>query len=119
MNLVEVDLDGMVHLLHSLLSVWVDLYSTIQRLFSWRGYLLSKVLSPVAEIPHKLFAARRSVCAMLQVDHVTHLGGIFLSDWLTMKYNRVGKTAGSENLDLDFLGLNLILPGCSFWLLEI
>ena len=56
---------------------------------------------------------------MLQVDHVTHLGGIFLSDWLTMKYNRVGKTAGSENLDLDFLGLNLILPGCSFWLLEI
>ena len=34
--------------------------------------------SPVVEIPDEAFAARRSVCAVPRVDHMTHLGGISL-----------------------------------------
>ena len=79
-NLVWVDPEGILHLLHSLLSVRVDLYSTIWHLFAWLGELPAEGLPPVMEIPHKAFMSRRSICAIPQVEHVAHLGGIYLPD---------------------------------------
>ena len=57
-NLIGVDLDGMVHLLHPLLSVLVDLVLTSQRLFVCQGELPSKVLPPVVEVPYDSLLAQ-------------------------------------------------------------
>ena len=54
----------MVHLMHSLLSVQVDIYLTSRSLFACLAELAAEGLPPVVEIPHKDFAARRSVRAM-------------------------------------------------------
>ena len=75
-TLVRVNLEGMVNLLHSLFSVRVELYSTIQRLLSCQGNLTAKGLLLVVEIHHKTFVARRFVHAVPQLDHITHLVGI-------------------------------------------
>ena len=50
-------------------------------MFACLGELPTKGLPLVAEIPHKAFAALRSIREMPQVDHATHLGGISPSDW--------------------------------------
>ena len=63
-TLVGFDLDGMVHLMHSLFSVWVDIYLTSRRLFACLGKLPVERYPPVVEIPHKAFAVRRSVRAV-------------------------------------------------------
>ena len=80
-TLVRVNLEGMVNILHSLFSVRVELYSTIQRLLSCQGNLTAKGLPLILEIPHEAFAARRCISAMPLVDHVNHLGGISPPNW--------------------------------------
>ena len=49
-RLFGVDLDGIVHLLHSLFSVRVNLYSASRRIFACQGDLPAKGLPPVVEI---------------------------------------------------------------------
>ena len=49
-----------------------------------RDELPIKGLLLVVDIPHKYFAARRSIHAVLHVDHVTHFGGISPPDWQTI-----------------------------------
>ena len=78
--MVGVDLDGRLHIMHSLFSVWINLYSTQRRIFAWLDELPAKGLPPVVYIPDEAFAARPSVCAVSRVDHVTHLGGISPTD---------------------------------------
>ena len=63
-TLAGVDLDIMVHLMHSLFSVRVNIYSAIRRLSAYLGELPDEGLPPVVEIPHKSFAAWRSVRAV-------------------------------------------------------
>ena len=70
------------------------------------------------EIPHEAFAARRSVCAVTQVDHVTHLGGIYLPNWQTKPRKRAEKTAGTEYFDLDLRGLTFVPLDCAAWMLQ-
>ena len=89
-TLVEVDPDGMVHLMHLLLSVWVDIYLTSRRLFACLGELPANGLPPVVEISHETFAVRHSVRAVPRVDHVTHLWGTPPTDWHTRPYKRLG-----------------------------
>ena len=64
-TLVRVDSYGMVHLMHLLFYVRVNIYSTSRRLSACLGDMPSEGLPPVVEIPHEAFAARRSVRAML------------------------------------------------------
>ena len=117
--LVGVDPNIMVHLLHSLLSVPVDLYSTILRLFACWGELSAKGLPPVVDIPHESFAAWLSICAVPQVDYITHLLGISLTNWHTMPCKRMGKTDEAEYLDLACRGLTFVPLDCTYWLLEM
>ena len=62
--------------MHSIFSVRVNVYSAQLRMFACLGELPTKSLPPVVDIPDEAFVARRSVRAMPQVDHLTHLGGI-------------------------------------------
>ena len=71
------------------------------------------------EIPHEFFAARRSIHAILKVDHVTHLGGISPPDCQTMPCRRADNMAWSEILDLACQGLTCFSPDCAFWLLDM
>ena len=63
-TLVGADKDGRVHLMHSIFSVRVNVYSTECRLFACLGDLPAEGLPPVMEIPPDFFVARRSVHAM-------------------------------------------------------
>ena len=118
-NLFRVDPDGMVHLLHSLFPFWVVLYLTSQRLFTCRGELPAEGLPPVVDISHESFAARCSVRPILRLDHVTHLGGIYQTDWQVIPCHRLGKTVGLDYFELAFQGLTLVPPDCTSWLLEM
>ena len=62
-------------------------------MFACLGELPTKGLPLVAEIPHKAFAALRSIRDMPQVDHATHLGGISSSNW-QMKLCKRAKYGG-------------------------
>ena len=97
-TLVGVEPDGQMHLMHSLFSVRVDVYSMESRLFACLGELPVMGLPLVMEIPPKFFATRRSVCAMPRSDHIAHLGGIFLLDWQTKPCKGA---VGTENVILD------------------
>ena len=55
-TLVGVESDGMVHLLHSLFSVQVELYLTSRWLFACQGELPAKGLPLVVKILHEAFA---------------------------------------------------------------
>ena len=109
----------MVNLLHSLFSVWVDLYLTIRCLFSCWGELPAKGIPPVVDIPHEAFAGWRSVHAVMQVDHITHLGRISPPDWQTITCKSLTKMAGLEYLDLACRGLTFVPPDCASWLLDM
>ena len=76
-TLVGVDEDGRVHLMHLLFSVRVNVYSTECCLFACVGELPTEGLPQVTDILPDCFAARRSVCAVPRIDHVSHLGGFF------------------------------------------
>ena len=76
LTFVGADPYGMVHLMHLLFCVWVDIYSNSRRLFGCLVKLIIEGLPLVAEIPHKSFAARRPVRTVPRVDHITHLRGI-------------------------------------------
>ena len=110
LTLVGFDLDGRVHIMHSLFSVRVDLYLTRRRLFACLGELPTEGLPPVVEIPNEAFAARRSVFSEPQMDNITHLGGIDLPDWQTNPCEREVKTAGAEYVNLACRGLNSLSP---------
>ena len=72
-SLVGVDKDGRVHLMHSLFSFRVDVYSTECCLFTCLGNLPVKGLPLVMEISPDLIAARRSVRAVPCRDPITSL----------------------------------------------
>ena len=59
--LLQVDLEGTVQLLHSLLSVSVGLYSMARRLFACCGELPLEGFPPVVDLPMDTFLVRRSV----------------------------------------------------------
>ena len=107
--LLQVDPDRAVHILHSLLSVPVDLYSTAQRLFEFRGELPHKGLPPVVEFPVDAFGVRRSVRAVLREDHIIHLEGVSPSACQATPYERVGK-ASEGGCDLACQGLTFVTP---------
>ena len=73
LSLLRVDQEGMVHLLHSLLSVLVRLYYMARRIFDCLGELPNEGLPMVLEITVDAFTARQFVCATQWADHVIHL----------------------------------------------
>ena len=99
-TLVGLDPDRRVLLVHSLFSVWFNIYLIHRRLFNCLGDLPAKGLPLVVDIPHKDFAAWCSVSAVPRVNHITHLGGISSLDWQTKPYKRAVKSAGTEYVDL-------------------
>ena len=58
-TLVGVDEDGLVHLMHSLFSVCVNVYSTECHLFACIGELPAEGLPQVTRLLPDFFAARR------------------------------------------------------------
>ena len=72
---VRLDPDGRVLLMHLFFYVRVNAFSTQQHIFACFGEMPAEGLPPVVDIPPKAFASRRSVCAVLQIDHITHLWG--------------------------------------------
>ena len=70
----------------------------------------------MVDIPNKAFAARRSVCAVLQVDHVTYLGGISPVNWQMKSYKRAVKLVGVEYVDCACRGLMFVPPDCASWI---
>ena len=82
-TMVKIDPDGRVLLMHLLFYVRVNVYSTQRRIFACLGKLPAEGLPPVVEISVKAFAERRSVCAVMQVNHVTLLGRISQLNWQT------------------------------------
>ena len=109
----------MVHLMHLLFSVRVNIYLNSRLLFDCLGELPSEGLSPVVEIPHETFAVRSSVCAVLRVDHITHLGVVSPPDWHTRPCERAGKTAGAYHIDLACWGLSFVYLDSAAWLLKM
>ena len=95
LNLVGVNPDEMLHLFQLLFSVLVDIYSTRQCLFACRGELTAEGLPPVVDIPNESFTDRRYVCAVPRVDHLTCLGGIYLTAFQKILSNGEGEAAGS------------------------
>ena len=81
------------------------------------GRAASQVPPPVVEIPHNLFAARRSVRTVPRVDHITHLWGISPLDWQMKPCERSAKSAGIEYVDLACRGLMFVPPDCTSWIL--
>ena len=74
--LLRFDQGVMVPPLHSLLSVTAGLYSTARRLFACLGDLPYYGLPTVVDLPVEAFAARRSMRAVPQEDHVSHPEGV-------------------------------------------
>ena len=94
------DPDGRVHLMHLILFVRVYLHLTQQRIFACLGEFPAECLPLVVDIHDKSFVARSSIRTVPQVDHVTHLGGIYLPDCQTKPCERAVKTVGKEYVDL-------------------
>ena len=69
-----------MYVLHSMLSVPVDLYSTAQRIFAYRGDLPLKGPPPVVELPMDAFSVQRSVRAVPRADHISYMEGVSPSD---------------------------------------
>ena len=116
-TVVGVDEDGRVHLMHSLFSVDVNIYSTECRLFACVGEMPAKGLPQVTEILPDFFAARRSVRAVPHIDHIAHLGGISPRNWQTKPCKRVAKAAGTKHVNLACRGLAFLPSDCAAWIL--
>ena len=100
-TMVRLYLDGKVLLLYSIFSIWVNIFYTQRRLFTYLGELPSDPPPLVVDIPSKTFTSRSFVRAVLQVNHATHLGGISPLNWQTKPCKRAVKSAGMEYVDLD------------------
>ena len=91
--LLQVDLDGTVHLLHLLFSVPAGLYSTAWRLFTCRGELPNEGLPSMLELTLDAFRVWCSMRTVPRAEHVSHLEGVTPSVWHSMTYKSVGKAA--------------------------
>ena len=67
------DWDGMVHILYSLFSVPVGLYSMDQRLLSFVRYIPSEGLPLVTDILVDALLVWRAIRAVLQAGHQVHV----------------------------------------------
>ena len=79
--LLQVNLDRTVHILHSLFSVLINLYSTARRLFACHGDLLREGLPPVVDLPVDAFRVWRARSAIPRADHIGHLKVFSHSVW--------------------------------------
>ena len=116
-KLVGVDNNGRVHLMHLLLSVCVNVYSTECRIFACMGELPAKGLPQVTDLLPDIFAARCSIRSVPRIHHVAHLGGISPRDWQMKPCERAAKAAGTEHVNLDCRGLGFLPTNCAAWLL--
>ena len=73
LTLLGIDPDGMVHLLHSFLSVLVGPYTTDRRLLAFSADLPQEGLPPATELPVEFFAVRRTISTVLRKDHRVHI----------------------------------------------
>ena len=106
-----------MHLLHSLFSVPVGLYSLERRLFTCCGDLSREGLPPVVELDIDAFGVRRTVHAVLRVDHITHLEVVPPYDWQAAPCKRAGKLLKGGR-DLACRGLAFLPPDGAALLLE-
>ena len=116
-TLVGVEKDGRVHLMHSLFSVRVDVYSTECRLFACLGELPAGGLPQVMDISPDFFRARRSFRAVPRIYHIAHLGRISPLDSQTKPCERAAKAAGTDHINLACRGLAFVPSDCATWLL--
>ena len=97
----------MVHLVQSLFSVPVGLYSMARRLFACIGYLNGEGIPPVVEIQLESFAVWRAVRAVHQADHMSHLDGFTPLTRKSMPCERVVKLLFGV-CDLLFWGMTFL-----------
>ena len=90
LTIFSVNQDGTVHLMQSLFSVSVGLYSTTRRLFACPGYLPVYGLPLLVEIPVEDFTVRCSVRTVPRADHMSRFEGGTLPVWKSMPCDRVG-----------------------------
>ena len=100
-TLIGVDTEGRVHLIHSLFSVRVDVYSIECRLFACLGELPAEDLPPVTEISPDFVAVWRSVHAVPLMNHIAHLDGIFPRNCQTKPCEQAANAAGTDHHNLD------------------
>ena len=103
-----------MHLLCSLFSATVGLYTTARRLFTFRGELPNKGLLPVVELTSEAFAVRHSLRAVPPADHVLCLRGVSPPDWKLMPCKQVGKLS-TGSCDLACRGLTFAPLDCAAW----
>ena len=106
-----------MHVLHSLFSLLVDLYSTAQQIFFCHGELPQEGLPPVVELPVDVFGVRRSVRAVPRADQISHMEGFSPSVCQSTPCKRVGKAAEGGS-DLDCQGITFVAPDGATRLLE-
>ena len=109
LTLLGIDRDGTVHILQLLFSVSVGMHSTARCLFTCLVGMPDKGLPLVVEIPVESFAARRSVRAILQADHISHLEGVTPTVCQSMPCDRAGKIL-MEGRDLSCQTLIFVTP---------
>ena len=85
----------MVHLLHSLFSVPVSLYSSYRKLYAYCVDLPCKRLPPVVDLDIDSFMFWHALCAVPRVDNVTHLERFPLPYWQASPCERAGKLLGT------------------------
>ena len=110
-RLLGIDKHGKVHLLHSLFSFLVGLYSAARQIFACLEELPDKSLPMVVELPVEDFPVQRSVNAVLREDHVSHLEGVISLVWQSMPCKRAVK--------LSYIGSNLLCQWPTFVPLDV
>ena len=116
-TLVGVDEDGRVHLMHSLFSVHIDVYSTECSLFACLGKFPAEGPPQVTEILPGFFAARCYIRTVPRMNHIAHLGGISPHNWQTKTCEQTAKAAGTDHVNLACRGLAFLPEDCAAWIL--
>ena len=102
LTLLAFNQDGAVHLLQSLFSVPVGIYSTSRRLFACIREFPTEGLLAVLEVVVDAFVVWRAVRYVPRANHVSHLGGVpFLTSQL-ISCNRSNKISMGDGFIQHF-----------------
>ena len=108
--LTGIDQEGTLHLLHSLLSVPVGLYSMDWGLFSFVRKLLVEGLPLVVEIPEEVLSVQRSIHTVRRYVHPVHVK-VAPPSPLEVDVVREGREDPGGHPGPSLLGADLCTPG--------
>ena len=97
-DLIGVDRDITVHVLHSFFSVPVGPYSTVKRIYAFSGDLTTYGLLPVTGLPVASFSVWCAVGAVPREYHIVPVEDISSLIWKKTQCKRAGKGTDSQYL---------------------